>query len=237
MSDEQEDLIEKTFVQELGAKYPMIKIDGRATREYGIEFYPSVYCIDANGQVHSVPKDRMPDEATIEKLLEGVTLAPKLPEDARYDPLRLMWSKRQYKKIDDYLGKLLQQEGLDLEMREVYATQHKALGELRDKQVGLVARLGSGPDYHAALEHLERIEREWGGMLPADAAQEQIKRFKSDATIKKELAAGKALDKILSSFDPSKVSQAKKLKEELGKFAKRYEGTYAAEKATKMLGD
>lgn len=237
MSDEQEDLIEKTFVQELGAKYPMVKIDGKATREYGIEFYPSVYCIDANGQVHSVPKDRMPDEATIEKLLDGVTMAPKMPEDSRYDAVRQLWSKRQYKKLDDHLGKMLQQENLDADMREVYTAQHKAFGELRDKQVALVARLGNGPDYHAALDQLERIEREWSGLPPAEAAAEQVKRFKSDATIKKELAAGKALDKIVSSFDPSKVSQARKLKEELGKFVKRYEGTHAAEKAAKMIGD
>ena len=45
MSDEQEDKIEKTFIDGLGAKYPMAKIKKSDTQAYGIRFYPSVYCI------------------------------------------------------------------------------------------------------------------------------------------------------------------------------------------------
>ena len=86
MSDEDEGKIEETFITKLGAKYPFVKSKG-VNELFGIKFFPSVYCIDPSGVVHSVPDDRMPSESAIEDLLKSVTLAPKLPEDSRYDPL------------------------------------------------------------------------------------------------------------------------------------------------------
>ena len=77
----------------------------------------------------------------------------------------------------------------------------------------------------------KRIEKVWKGFPAADAAKEQLARFAADAAIKKELVAGKALQKLLKGYDPSKASQAKKLVAELGKFTKKYEGTYAAKQA------
>ena len=39
MSDEEEGKIEKTFIDTLGAKYPMVKIKPGDTQKYGIKFY------------------------------------------------------------------------------------------------------------------------------------------------------------------------------------------------------
>lgn len=231
MSDENESLIEKTFVTELGAKYPFVKAKG-VNEQYGIQFFPSVFCIDANGVVFSVPDDRMPSEAQIEELLQSVSLAPKLPEDSRYDPLRSLWEKHDYDKLRDYLDKLLAQPNLDEEMRGVYDGQRKELQKRADAQVAKVERLGGGPDYFAAEEQLEKLKKTWKGFPAADAAEAQLKRFGSDSAIKKEIAAGKALQKALRSFDPGKSSsQAKKLVAELEKIAKKYEGTHAAKQA------
>ena len=51
MSDEQEGKIEETFIDRLGAKYPMAKIKKGDTQAYGIKFYPSVYCLAPDGTV------------------------------------------------------------------------------------------------------------------------------------------------------------------------------------------
>ena len=230
MSDENESLIEKTFITGLGAKYAFVKAKG-VNEQYGIKFFPSVFCIDANGVVHSVPDDRMPDEGTIEELLKNVSLVPKLPDEARYGPVRSMWEKQDYVKLRDYLDKMLAQENLDADLRAVLTTQSTALQKRADTQKARVERLGQGPDYAAAEDQLEKIEKVWKGFPAADAAKEQLARFAGDATIKKELSAGKALQKVLKSYDPSKSSQAKKLVVELGKFTKKYEGTYAAKQA------
>jgi hypothetical protein len=227
VSDEPEGLIEETFITKLGAKYPWVKAKNCNTL-YGIKFFPSVFCIDANGAVYSVPDDRMPDAGTIEKLLADVQLAPKLPEGAAYDPLRQMWQKGEYLKLRDWLDKALAQEKLDPTVREVCEAQKVSLQKRIDGQLTRVAQLGQGPDYAGAADQLAKVEKKWKGLPPADAARKEIDRFAADATIKKELAAGRALQKLLGQFDTSKQSQAKKLVGELMKFEQKNVGTHAA---------
>ena len=233
MSDEDEGKIEETFITKLGAKYPFVKSKG-VNELFGIKFFPSVYCIDPSGAVYSVPDDRMPAESAIEDLLKSVSLAPKLPEDARYDPLRAMWNKKDYGKVREYLGKMLAAENLDAEMRSVFEAQQQALDTKVKSQVERVAKLAAGPDYYAAKEQLEKLSKEWKGFAVAEEADKALETFKNDADIKKEIAAGKALAKLLEKYDRSKISQAKKLMEELPKFAKKYEYTYAGQQAAKM---
>ena len=80
-------------------------------------------------------------------------------------------------------------------------------------------------------KQLEKMEKLWKGLPPAAAAKEQLDAFGKDPTIKKELGASRALQKLVGRYDPSKIAQARKLAEELGKFAKKYEGTHAAKQA------
>ena len=236
MSDEQEGKIEATFIDGLGAKYPMAKIKKGDTQAYGIRFYPSVYCIAPDGKVHSVPEDRMPSEAVIEKLLEDVSLAPKLPDDSRYGPVRKMWEKREYSKLDAYLGRMLQADKLDADMREVFAEQQALLTKKAAKQAARVRDLAQGPDYLAARSSLEQIKKQWRGFDAAERAADELKRFSKDAGIKKEIAASKALAKLEGKYDPTRIAQARKLRDALRKFAEKYDGTHAGAQARKKLG-
>ena len=63
-----------------------------------------------------------------------------------------------------------------------------------------------------------------------------MKRFAKSSVIKKEINASKALAKLEAKYDPSRISQRRKLVEGLRKFAAKYEGTYAGEQARKKLG-
>ena len=232
MSDENEKLIEDVFVKELGAKYPIVKTDNKAFRTYGIEAYPTYVVVDANGKV--VSTKGQPSDGAIEQLLRDVVLVPALPADARYDALRSLWAKKAYAKLADQLHKELQQESLDESVRDVLTAQKAALDAMVTRRTERAAELGKGPDYHDAELQLERMQKEWQGMPPAEAAKAQLDRFAADATVKKEIAAGKALQKVLDRYDPSKLSQAKKLREELSRFAKKHEGTFAGERAQKL---
>jgi len=60
---------------------------------------------------------------------------------------------------------------------------------------------------------------------------QELQRFAADPAIKKELQAGKALQKVKGQFDSSRVAQRKKLIEALEQFAKKHEGTEAAKEA------
>ncbi|MEZ6037351.1 MAG: hypothetical protein R3F29_07715 [Planctomycetota bacterium] len=235
MSDENENLIEDTFITKLGAKYPFIKAKNCNTI-YGIKAFPSFFGIDPDGNVFSTADDRMPSEAQIEEMLKRVTLAPKMPEGAQYDPVRTLWKKKDYQKLGDYLDKMLAQENLDADMRQVFEAQKATLEKRAESQQKRVAALGQGPDYLAAKDSLEKIAKEWKGFEVAEQAKSELARFAADSQIKKEIAALKALDKLCSKFDQSNANQMRKLHLELPKFIKKYEGLHAAQKAQAMLG-
>ncbi|MBZ0152134.1 MAG: hypothetical protein K8J09_11445, partial [Planctomycetes bacterium] len=235
VSDEAESAIQSVFIDKIGAKYPIVKVDAKDVAGYGIKFYPSLYCLDADGNVVSVPDDREPSEARIEELLKNVTLAPKLPAEARYEPLRALWNKKDYGKLRDHLAQMLAQPNLDAAMREVYEGQQKVLDQKVAAQQQRVAKLGEGPDFFTASAQLAKIEKEWKGFPVAAEARAQLTRFAGDAPIRQEIAAGKALQKLLDSYDPSKQAQARKLLEELARFAKKHPDTYAGQQAAKMV--
>ncbi len=233
MSDEPENLINEIFIQKLGVKYPFIRASG-VNGTYGIKFFPSVYCISPDGQILTVPEDRIPAEDFIEKQLENVSLTPKMPADSRFDVLRSYWEKHDHKRLADYLDKMLQQEKLDADLRVVYAGQKVELDKRAARQTARVADLAKGPDYGAAATSLEKIAKAWKGLPPAEAAEQELARFAKDPAISRELAAQKALDALLEKHDATKSSQRKKLADELMKLAKKYSGTVAATKASDL---
>jgi len=234
VSDENEKLIEDTFISKLGAKFPFIKAKNCNT-VYGIKFFPSIYVIDPDGNVVSVPDDRMPSESMIEDMLKKVTLAPKMPDGAQYDPLRALWKKKDYVKLDEYLTKMLAQDNLDADMRKVLEGQKATLDKRVEGQKKRIETLGQGPDYLAAQDGLEKIAKDWKGFPVAELAKAELARFAADAKIKKEISALKAFAKLCEKFDQGNENQMRKLREELPKFIKKNEGTHAAEKAQKML--
>ena len=234
MSGEDESKIQDIFVDQLGAKYPIVRVDKKDVAAYGIKFYPSVYVRDASGDVHSVPDDRMPTDEQIEALLKTVSLAP-IPEDSRYEPLRGLWKKGEFLKVRDYLDKNLAAPNLDAAMKDVFTAQREQLTKQTQSAVARVSKLGAGPDYANAEDQLERMEKQWKGMEPAEAAAKERARFGTDAAIKKELAASRALQKLLASHDVSKNAQRKKLGDALQQFRKKYDGTHAASQAEKEI--
>jgi hypothetical protein len=235
VSGEDEGAIQKVFVDQLGAKYPLVKIKAGDKAPYGIKFYPSVYVIDPDGNVFSTPEERMPSEQQIEELLQRATLAPKMPADARYDPLRALWKKREFVKVRDYLDKNLAAPNLDAAMKDVFTAQRAEFDKRQQGAMKRIESLGAGPDYAAAEDQLESIEKQWKGLEPSTAAAAARARFSADPAIKKELAASRALQKLLASFDMSKSSAKKKLIPELEKFAKKHEGTHAGKQAASKL--
>lgn len=231
MSDEPEGLIEDVFIKQLGAKYPFVK-GKNCNSKYGVSGFPTFVVIDADGLVAGVG---MPGEAQLEKLLEAVVVTPKLPDEPRYEPLRALWKKSEFAKVRDYLDKTLAAPNLDAAMKDVLTAQREAFDKHVTAAGTRIANLANGPDYAGAEQLLEKIEKQWKGLPPAEAAAKELARFVADATIKKELTAGRALQKLVASFDPGKASQKKKLVEALEQFAKKYTGTYAGKQADEQL--
>jgi len=229
VSDESEELIESIFIQKVGVKYPFVRAKG-VNATYRVEGFPTTYVIAPDSTIlaegHGVP-----DDDFLEDQLADVSLVPSMPADARYDSVRSMWQKQEYKRLAEYLDKTLAQRDLDPEVHTVLEAQRAELQKRSDAQIERIAALAKGPDFWRAQARLERIARAWKGLAPADAAKKEIDRFGKDDAIKKEIAAGKALDKLFATMDPGRIAQRKRLIEELRKFQQRFPGTHAAQQA------
>ena len=228
MSDEDEKLIEDVFLTKLGAKNPWVKAKGGVNEKYGVTGFPTILVLDANGVV---VKKGMPSDAEIEVLLKDVSLAPKMPAEPRYAALRGFWERAEYAKVRDHLDKALADAKLDPAVRDLLTAQRDELQKRNERAVARAGELGKSTDYASAQDKLERLEKQWRGMPPSDAAKKELAKLASDPVAKKELAAEKALQKLVSQFDTSRVAQRRKLADELEKFAKKYDGTQAGKRA------
>jgi hypothetical protein len=86
-------------------------------------------------------------------------------------------------------------------------------------------------DYGRALEAYEKIASAFKGLALADEASERIRVLKADADVKKELKAARALKVVMAQV--KKAPTREKQIAILEAFAKKFQGTRAAETATR----
>jgi hypothetical protein len=230
VSDEAEGLIEKTFLTGLRAEYPFIKAKD-VVKKFGIKFLPATWVLDANGSIVTLPDVGPPDDTLIETLLQGLPVEPRVPEGAKFEPLRQLWLKGDFARLQDHLDKTLGLPKLDDDLRAACEGQKEALAKKQERTLARLAQLGQGPDYTAQFDELEAIEKAWPGLPPAAKAREVLDRFEADDKIKVEIATGHELWKLLNSVDTSRLPALRKVIEDLDKFRKKHEGTYAGEQA------
>ena len=228
MSDEEESLIQDVFLTKLGSKHPWVRIKPSVDALYGVGGFPTVVVVDAFGKI---VQEGMPSEAVLERLLQDVSLVPKMPDEPRFAPLRAAWEKTDYLKVRDLLTRLAAEPKLDEATKTLVASQQEELQKRTDRVMARIEELGASTDFAMADEKLERIVATWKGLPPADAAKKALAAIAANPTAKKELGAAKSLAKLRTQFDPSRIAQRRKLIEELAKFAKKYEGTKAAAEA------
>ncbi len=228
MSDEEESLIQDVFLTKLGSKHPWVRIKPSVDALYGVGGFPTVVVVDAFGKI---VQEGMPSEAVLERLLQDVSLVPKMPDEPRFAPLRAAWEKTDYLKVRDLLTRLAAEPKLDEATKTLVASQQEELQKRTDRVMARIEELGASTDFAMADEKLERIVATWKGLPPADAAKKALAAIAANPTAKKELGAAKSLAKLRTQFDPSRIAQRRKLIEELAKFAKKHEGTKAAAEA------
>lgn len=228
VSDEEESLIQDVFLTKLGSKHPWVRIKPSVDALYGVGGFPTVVVVDAFGKI---VQEGMPSEAVLERLLQDVSLVPKMPDEPRFAPLRAAWEKTDYLKVRDLLTRLAAEPKLDEATKTLVASQQEELQKRTDRVMARIEELGASTDFAMADEKLERIVATWKGLPPADAAKKALAAIAANPTAKKELGAAKSLAKLRTQFDPSRIAQRRKLIEELAKFAKKYEGTKAAAEA------
>jgi peroxiredoxin len=230
VSDDTESKIHDTFVRGFAAKYPWIKSNDFA-RKYKVEYLPATWCLDVYGNVQTLPDWWLPEDLVIEELLQALPLPPKPPADKRYDALRGAWQRNELAKVAEQITKLGSLPNVDEAGREVLAAQQAALDQKRDAALARVAEIAKGPDFGAAAGELERIEKAWLGLPPAAAARKELDRLGTDPKIKAEIDAARALDKLMTGVDTSKITALRKVITDLDRFRKKHAGTMAGKRA------
>jgi thiol-disulfide isomerase/thioredoxin len=214
-----------------GATYPFVKSND-LSKKFKVRFLPSTWVVDANGFVYSLPDLGAPDDTTVDELLQGLPIEPLVPAGAKWDSLRGMLVRAEYARLREHIEKTMTLPKLDDETRKVLEDQKGVLAKREEQQLARVTQLENGPDYTAHAAELERIEKSWSGHPPAAAARKVLDRFAGDATITKEITAGRALRKLVLDVDTSKLPALRKLIEDLDRFRKKNADVYAGKLAT-----
>lgn len=233
VSDEAESKL-ADYVQEKEPRYPIIRAPG-AMEKYGGKYYPSFFTISPDGTILSVPEERIPPEKLIEDALRKVVILADLPKDPLYAPLRRAYKKRKFKRVADWFAKTLANQNLDAQARELVEQQRDKFDARRKRALERIGQLREGPDYLAARETLRSLSKDYAGLPVAERAKELLAEFARDPKIKKEIAASMRLEKVFKRHDPNKASHRKKLLRALQSFRRKYDGTHAAERATKKV--
>ncbi|HEX5052793.1 MAG TPA: redoxin domain-containing protein [Planctomycetota bacterium] len=226
VSSEPEATIEQQFVTGMGAIYPWIKSND-FREKYKVEYLPCCFCFDAYGNVYSLPDWWVPDEATIEELLQALPLPPELPADRIYDTMRVMWARSEFDKLHQLIEKRLATPKLDEPVREVLEGQKTALAEREARWLERVGQIGARADYASAASELDHIVKSWGDLPPGASAKKELERFAADPKIKVEVDAGRALQKLMDGVDTSRIPALRKVINDLDKFRRKYKGTWA----------
>ena len=236
MSDEPAGTIEKDILRALNVSYPFVK-GNDVVKKYRVRFLPSTYSMDSNGEIASVPDGWLPDDLVIDELLHDVWKPAPLPGIKVYDPIRTLWLKHEFARLREGIDKIVALPDQPADVKEVLGVLSVALNKKQEEQLARVAELGKGPDYvvdhdyAGATIQLERIERAWKPLPPAIEARKHLDRFAGDEAIKKEVAVGKLLAKVMTEVDTSKPAVLRALLDELNQFRKKHVGTFAGKRA------
>ncbi len=233
MSNEDKGKLEG-YVEKLEVRYPIVSAPA-AGEQYGVKGYPTYYLVSAKGQVLAGPQHGKFSDDQIEKALKDVMLFPDVPDKGAFKAIKKSWKKRNFLEVSRNLTKVLQDETAAAEDKAAAESIKKALDGRIEDALATVKKAKAGPDYCAVEEDLKTIVKDFKGMPVEAEAKAMLDDFKRDDKIKKEISAGKKLTSLRKRYDPNKRGDQKKLVAALASFVKKNGGTYAGQKAEKML--
>lgn len=230
MSDEGKSILER-YVRERGVEFPVVSAPSAGAR-YRISGYPTFVLLDVDGRLAAPVTHGLPADQDIERELARVPPAIEWPGTRRLGRLRSAWRRGDLAAVHSELRHLEQAEDLqEAEARAVECVRRALEARLR-AAARTLDRLRSGvSDYLRAREDLERLAREFRSLPPGIRAEEILARWARDAHVQRELKAARTLHRLLRRFDPSRISQRRKLLKALHAFERRHRGTRAAEQA------
>jgi len=176
-----------TFVENQGAKHPIVIEEGDSAQTFDIKGYPTAYLIGANGKIIA----QNPNESQIEEALKSVRLRPELPKALKiFEPAL---KKDKYAEVRGKVVKLLAGTTLAEEDRAVADELVKWIDGLADGSLETAKTAGDKGDWAAAAQALKDAAKTFKGMPQALAADTQLKALLADKSKKDEVTAAERL--------------------------------------------
>jgi len=221
------------FILKHNITYPVAI--SKKTQDYGSGGIPHAYLVAPDGKVVWDGHPASLPNGTVEKLLSKTKdfYARKVVRQLK--PAASAFSK----------GKLAEAEKLAEQVREaasdnaVIDDAKYVIGRVATVRNAWTARIERGTKdglFADVIEALKKIEKHFAGTRGAADATAKIAELNADPTVKAELKASKALDKLYK--ENQKASSRKKkqaLAKKVERFQKKYAGTKAADRAEHFL--
>jgi len=222
------------FLEKQEVAFPIVSAPDAGSK-YGVKGYPTYYLVSAKGEVLAGPQHGKFNDGQIEKALKDVMLFPDVPNKGPFKAIKKQWKKRKFVEVSRALTKVLQDETASDEDRTAAESIKKILDAKIEDALTTVKKAKDGPDYYATEKRLKQISKDFKGMPVEAEAKAVLDDFKKDAKIKKEISASKKLASLRKRYKTSKKSDRKKLVAALASFTRKNGGTYAGDKADKLL--
>ena len=160
--------------------------------------------------------------------------ASEVPDRAPFGVLRRLWGEARFGRAAGELKKLREQE-LAPDDRALVDRFEAALKRKVERAEGK-ARMQRNPfDYLRARDTLERIRKRFAGLSAGSVAAAELRHFRSDPKIKKEIRAAEKLARITKKLASARGKTRNRIAGQLTDLIEEYEGTRAAHEAKLIL--
>lgn len=228
VTNEDRPLVER-FVKDTGCRHPVVIEGGDSVDAFGTENFPTLILIDTEGRVAWSGRPGSLEDAEIEKLLRFAHPLPPLPK--KLAPVLRSLEKGDCAGARKALEGMLAGTGLDEPERKAATAAVKWIDDRGAAMLASAAEDEKRGEAWAAAVTLRRAAESFKGLETSTKAEAALKALDGDKDKKREVEAGDAWEKAREKVRTMKLDLGAALCRE---FAKRYEGTKAAEKAKAM---
>lgn len=218
------------WIDSKGAEYPIFIDDGGATaRAYGVRGIPHCALIGPDGKIAYKGHPGSLKTELVEKVLANCVLRFEYEFPAAFKSVQGKIAKK------DFAGAYKALDGVQTEDEASTTFAKKVRDDLDGYAKDVLARANADTadgDYLSAEATLKELAKQYKGTPAGTEVDDQLKAWKKDPLVKKELKAGKLMLKA------KKLEKAFNFRGALGLYVgvtKKFKGTKNAEKAQKSV--
>ena len=220
-----------TFLEETGAKHPIVIEKTDSMRNYGSSSYPTSFLIGTNGRILWRGHPGNLSDSTLEEQLAGAKILPDFPKELA--AARKFLEKDKYAEAQKKVAKVLEEAKLEGEDKAAAESIAAWFVWYADSTLEGAAKDTAAGNVYGAFLAYEHIADAYKGAEVGTRAKDLAKQLEADKDHKNEIKAGEKLAKIKAELGDLTPKKAIKALEPLT--AKKYAETKAGKEAAELI--